>query len=227
MTAPPLPLRVRLRKLPLTERDRTATPRRLFSTSCRDGAAGPALRYVVAAVAAAMSLYHMYVAAFGPPEAFIFRGTHLLFAITLVYILYPLMPGRRAAWRLLDLGDARRRLGESCCTSSSTTSTSSTASSTSTITDVGSRSAGVACWSCSRGRARDRLGAAAHGDRVPRLRVLFTSGRWRVLLEQLYFSTEGIFGSTLGVSASYVMLFVLFGASWRRAARASSSWISR
>ena len=33
-----------------------------------------------------------------------------------------------------------------------------------------------------------------------------------MLLEQLYLSTEGIFGSTLGVSASYVMLFVLFGA---------------
>jgi TRAP transporter 4TM/12TM fusion protein len=32
------------------------------------------------------------------------------------------------------------------------------------------------------------------------------------LLEQLYLSTEGILGSTLGVSASYVMLFVIFGA---------------
>ena len=31
-------------------------------------------------------------------------------------------------------------------------------------------------------------------------------------MEQVYLSTEGIFGSTLGVSASYVMLFVLFGA---------------
>jgi len=33
-----------------------------------------------------------------------------------------------------------------------------------------------------------------------------------VLMEQVYLSTEGIFGSTLGVSASYVMMFVLFGA---------------
>ena len=32
-----------------------------------------------------------------------------------------------------------------------------------------------------------------------------------VLMEQVYLSTEGIFGSTLGVSASYVMMFVLFG----------------
>ena len=54
-------------------------------------------------VAVAMSLYHMYVAAFGPPEAIIFRGTHLLFALTLVFLLYPLRPGRAAAWRGIDL----------------------------------------------------------------------------------------------------------------------------
>jgi TRAP transporter 4TM/12TM fusion protein len=35
-------------------------------------------------------------------------------------------------------------------------------------------------------------------------------------MEQLYLSTEGIFGSTLGVSASYVMLFVVFGAFMER-----------
>ncbi len=37
-----------------------------------------------------------------------------------------------------------------------------------------------------------------------------------MLLEQLYLSTEGIFGSTLGVSAAYVMMFVLFGAFMER-----------
>ena len=63
----------------------------------------PALRYAIAAIAVAMSLYHMHVAAFGPPEAVIFRGTHLLFALTLVYLLYPFRAGRPAAWRLLDL----------------------------------------------------------------------------------------------------------------------------
>ena len=42
--------------------------------------------------------------------------------------------------------------------------------------------------------------------------VFFTQVKGQVLLEQLYLSTDGIFGSTLGVSASYVMLFVLFGA---------------
>ncbi len=38
-----------------------------------------------------------------------------------------------------------------------------------------------------------------------------TNIKLQVLMEQLYLSTEGIFGSTLGVSASYVIVFVLFG----------------
>ncbi len=72
----------------------------------RGGAADDAderyLRWLITAIAVAMSLYHMYVAAFGPPEAIIFRGTHLLFALALVFLLYPTRPGREA-WRVVDL----------------------------------------------------------------------------------------------------------------------------
>jgi len=50
------------------------------------------LKHLVTLVAVAMSLYHMYVAAFGPPEAIIFRGTHLIFALILVFLLYPYKP---------------------------------------------------------------------------------------------------------------------------------------
>ena len=60
------------------------------------------LKWTVSAIAVVMSLYHMYVAAFGPPEALIFRGTHLLFALTLVFLLYPLKPGGGPRWRALD-----------------------------------------------------------------------------------------------------------------------------
>ena len=58
-----------------------------------------------------MSLYHMYVAGFGPPEALIFRGTHLLFALTLVFLLYPLAPGGGAGWRVARLRAARSARG--------------------------------------------------------------------------------------------------------------------
>ena len=77
-----------------------------------------ALRSLINAVAIAMSLYHMYVAAFGPPEAIIFRGTHLLFALTLVFLLYPLKPRGAPAWRSVDLLLLARSATASCCTSS-------------------------------------------------------------------------------------------------------------
>jgi TRAP-type uncharacterized transport system fused permease subunit len=65
--------------------------------------ASAAFKWLVLAIAVAMSLYHMYVAGFGPPEAMIFRGTHLIFALTLVFLLYPFRPGGAFAWRALDL----------------------------------------------------------------------------------------------------------------------------
>ena len=37
-----------------------------------------------------MSLYHVWATAMAPPEALIFRGSHLLVALLLVYLLYPL-----------------------------------------------------------------------------------------------------------------------------------------
>ncbi len=55
-------------------------------------------------IAMAMSLYHMWFAASAPPEAMIFRGTHLLFALVLVYLFVPAAGrdgGRRLLW--LDL----------------------------------------------------------------------------------------------------------------------------
>ena len=36
-----------------------------------------------------MSLWHMWIIAMGPPEALFFRGGHLLFAMVLVYLIYP------------------------------------------------------------------------------------------------------------------------------------------
>ena len=38
-------------------------------------------------VAVGMSVYHLTVAFIGAPQAFFFRGTHLLFAMTLLFLL--------------------------------------------------------------------------------------------------------------------------------------------
>ena len=46
------------------------------------------LRVVVTAIAVAMGLYHIWAIAFGTPEAILFRGTHLLFALVLTFLIY-------------------------------------------------------------------------------------------------------------------------------------------
>ena len=45
-------------------------------------------RGAVTLIALAMALYHMWAIAFGTPEAVWFRGTHLLFAIVLLFLIY-------------------------------------------------------------------------------------------------------------------------------------------
>src|SRR5688572_20307665 len=49
---------------------------------------GGAVRLTVTAVAVAMVLYHMWVIVAGVPEAIIFRGTHLIFALVLAFLIY-------------------------------------------------------------------------------------------------------------------------------------------
>ena len=46
------------------------------------------LGYALIAISIAMAAYHVHAIAFGTPEAVLFRGTHLLFAIVLTFLLY-------------------------------------------------------------------------------------------------------------------------------------------
>ena len=171
------------------------------------------LKWAVSAIAVAMSLYHMYVAGFGPPEAMIFRGTHLLFALTLVCLLYPLKPGGGAGWRALD---AVMLIASWAFILYILLNNEYINNRIIYIDDLTAFDKMYAVFAIVivLEATRRVLGWA-----LPITAVVFlvyaafmTNVKLQVLLEQLYLSTEGIFGSTLGVSASYVMLFVLFGA---------------
>ncbi len=171
------------------------------------------LKYSVAVIAVVMSVYHMYVVAFGPPEALIFRGTHLLFALTLVFLLYPIKPGGGWKWRISDavlllLSWAfilhlffnyqymtNRIIYIDDLTMADKVNT------VIAVLIILEATRRVLGWALPLTAACFLLYA-----------MFFTNVKGPVLMEQLYMSTEGIFGSTLGVSASYVMLFVLFGA---------------
>ncbi len=175
--------------------------------------ASKALKTLITVLAIAMSLYHMYVAGFGPPEAVIFRGTHLMFALGLVFLLYPASSKGGVAARsydmlLLVMGIAAiahifidyENFTRRIIYIDELSKTDLFYSFVMVIIVLeGTRR--VIGWA---------LPVTAMIFIV--YTAFFTQIKLPVLMEQLYFSTEGIFGSTLGVSASYVMLFVIFGA---------------
>ena len=179
---------------------------------------GGLARAVAGLIALTMALYHIWAIATGVPEAVIFRGMHLLFAITLVFLWYRgngVSDTRAPAWfdyALLAL-------------------------SASAILYLFVNYSYVV----NRIYYVDDLRAA---DMVlgTLLTVLVLEGTRRViglalpitavvflvyalagaqveperLLDQLYMTTEGIFGPTLGVSATFVLIFVLFGSFMER-----------
>ena len=171
------------------------------------------LKAAVAIIAIAMSLYHMYVAGFGPPEAYFFRGTHLLFTMTLIFLLYPFKPGGGWGWRVSDLillaGSwafiLHLFINYDYITNRiiyiDELTLRDQVYATLAVLLVLEATRRVLGW----GLSLTAVGFLAYP-------LFFANVRLPVLMEQLYLSTEGIFGSTLGVSASYVMLFVVFGA---------------
>jgi len=160
-----------------------------------------------------MSLYHMYVAASGPPEAYFFRGTHLLFTMTLVFLLYPSKPNGGPLWRAFDV----LLIAGSWCFILYIFFNYDYITNRIIYIDELTLMDKVNAWLAillvlEATRRVLGWGLALTAVAFLAYPLFFTAVKVPVLLEQLYNSTEGIFGSTLGVSASYVMLFVLFGA---------------
>src|SRR5687768_8694459 len=159
-----------------------------------------------------MSLYHMHAAAFGPPEALIFRGTHLLFALTLVFLLYPSRAGGAVGWRILDAVLMLAGWGIVLHIFFNYEYY------TNRIIYIDELTLQDKFWAVASVLVVLEGTRRVLGWALPLTAICFlayalsTKVAFPVLLEQVYLSTEGIFGATLGVSASYVMLFVLFGA---------------
>ena len=175
------------------------------------------LKRLVTAIAVTMSLYHMYVAAFGPPEAMIFRGTHLIFALTLVFLLYPFRAEGGIGWRILDLVLLAAGWGLVLNIFLNYEAFTNRIIYIDALTTADKFWAVVAVLVVLEATRRV-IGWALPLTAIAFLAyaVGFTHVTMPALMEQVYLSLEGIFGSTLGVSASYVMLFVLFGAFMER-----------
>ncbi|MFY7781962.1 MAG: TRAP transporter large permease subunit, partial [Tagaea sp.] len=152
-----------------------------------------------------------------PPEALFFRGGHLMFAMVLVFLIYPFRGEAKGAPGVLDW-----------------------------LCLIGSVGAiGYLFWNyqylvnripyIDDPTATDQIMAAlcvvlvleatrrVIGWALPITALVFlayafffTNITTMATLDQIYMTTEGIFGSTLGVSAAFVLVFVLFGSFMER-----------
>jgi TRAP transporter 4TM/12TM fusion protein len=174
------------------------------------------VRIAVGVVAVLMVVYHMWAIVFGAPEAIIFRGTHLVFAMTLCFLMFRRTSASQGAPALLDyalLGLAvlpvlylfwnYDYLVNRIYYIDDLTWPDMIMGALLVVMII---------------EATRRL----IGWALPLTAIVFLAyGLYATrdperMLDQLFMTTEGIFGIPLGVSAAYVMIFVLFGSFMER-----------
>lgn len=181
------------------------------------------LRLPFSIIAVAMSVYHIWTGLYGPPEAMIHRSAHLAFALTLIFILYPgkSADGERKGlpWDLALLALSLASIGYIFLTYENIVTR---------FPYVHSLSG----WDMLFGALLTLLILAATrrciGPALPITALIFLAYAYagpylpaalrhrgfalEAIIDQTYMTTEGIFGIPLAVSATYVILFVIFGA---------------
>lgn len=180
------------------------------------------VRLVTAVIAVAMALYHMWVilppilGGQGTPEAIIFRGTHLLFALTLTFLIYR-RAGSDAAPSLLDYGLLVLAMAPITYLFWNYDYIVNRIYYVDDMTPVDMAMAVILIVLLLEATRRligwalplTAIAFLAYGLFVAKVEPMR-------LLDQLFMTTEGIFGAPLGVSAAYVMIFVLFGSFMER-----------
>ena len=177
---------------------------------------------LIAAIAVAMSAYHLYTGYFGAPEALLHRSTHLLFVLVLIFFLFPLSTKERVKkfrWMdgiliLLTLSSIGYLFVnyEYMITRYPYVHPLTSADMffgivlTLLLIEGSRRVIGPALPIT----AAVFLAYAYVGQYLPGL-LRHTGFTTEVIVDQLYMATEGIFGIPLGVSATYVILFIIFG----------------
>ncbi|MEO7853611.1 MAG: TRAP transporter permease [Rubrivivax sp.] len=172
-----------------------------------------AARRSITAVAVAMSVYQLYVAFAGPPDAYVFRGSHLAFALVLAYLI---MPGWRGRARSVGALDVLLALAAAAAALYPAVELNYILNRMYYVDDprLADYIFGGALIVLILEATRRFTGWALPITAMVFLAYGLTAGGQSVgiMLDQLYLTTEGIFGIPLYVSATYVMLFILFGA---------------
>jgi TRAP transporter 4TM/12TM fusion protein len=194
------------------------------------------LKGLIAAIAAGMSIYHLTIAFIGAPQQLFFRSTHLLFALVLVFLLYPSFRKTSAEGGIRD--DAGGIIGATqdtplaswwdwllialCFVTIGYVWINHEHLLTRFVfvddpTKIELVLGGIFTLIVLEATRRI-IGWALPITAVIFLGYAFFIAKTRPeqIIEVMYLTTEGIFGGTLGVSAAYVIMFVLFGAFMER-----------
>jgi TRAP-type uncharacterized transport system fused permease subunit len=161
-----------------------------------------------------MALYHLWIAFFGPPNALVLRSVHVGFALTLAFLSLPLRKsGERSVpapweWALIAFAVAatvypvlwiKYFLTRMYYVDDPT------------LVDL---VLGYGLVVLVLEATRRAVGLALPATAAVFILYALTMGQQNplILIDQLYLTTEGIFGIPAGVSATYVILFIIFGA---------------
>ena len=173
-----------------------------------------ATQLLVTVLGTAFTVYHLYVAFVGVPEPLIFRGTHLMWMLVLCFLVYTGFSGRKdeppgiidwlfVAASIASIGYIFYEY-EYFITRFAT------------VDDL--RPAdwilGTTLIVCILEGTRRVLGSALSITAIVFMAycLAFTSVSTQMMLDQLYLTTDGILGIPISVSATYVVLFIIFGA---------------
>jgi TRAP transporter 4TM/12TM fusion protein len=173
------------------------------------------VRIVAGTIAIAMALYHMWIIATGAPEAILFRGTHLLFAMTLVFLWF--RAGRQGT---VPLYDYALLAVSAAAIVYLFVNYNYVINRIYYVDDLypADFAFAILLTILVLEATRRVIGLALPITAIVFLAYALLIARVEPerLLDQLYLTTEGIFGPTLGVSATFVLIFVLFGSFMER-----------
>lgn len=178
------------------------------------------LAKIVAVIAITMSLFHLYTAGFGVLEAIKQRSIHLTFVLVLVFLLYP--ASRKSPKNSVTPWDILLTALSIYVGVYLLTQYDALANRGGVTTPMDIYTGGLLCLlvleAARRATGKELpimalifIGYALFGEYIP---GEFGHRGYSVerVIDHMFLTTEGIYGVALGVSATYIYLFILFGA---------------
>ncbi len=175
------------------------------------------LRYLAPTIAVGMAAFHLWVVFFGVPQVMIFRSTHWLLALVLIFLWYPAFRRSDGSVPLLSrLLDLVPLAGSLAAIGYIYVEHEYIVTRFAYVDDLRTADLilGIVMIAVTLDAARRTVGWAlpitaalflAYGIFIEKITTL-------ELIDQMYLTTDGIFGIPISVSATFMVLFVLFGA---------------